>query len=110
MESQRHDGGWGGDVKSPASVEETALAVDALAHLIYPGPLIGDLQAIESAIIRGTNWLLDRIESGEWKQPSPIGFYFAKLWYYEKLYPMVFTAAALNRAERLPLSFVQDLR
>jgi len=29
---------------------------------------------------------------------SPIGFYFAKLWYYEKLYPIIFTVGALNRA------------
>ena len=36
--------------------------------------------------------LVDRkVESGEWLRPSPIGFYFAKLWYYERLYPMIFT-------------------
>ena len=29
------------------------------------------------------------------KRPSPIGFYFAKLWYYEQLYPMISTVAAL---------------
>jgi len=29
--------------------------------------------------------------------PSPIGFYFANLWYYEKLYPIIFTVAALER-------------
>ena len=31
---------------------------------------------------------------------SPIGFYFAKLWYYERLYPLVFTVAALGHAVR----------
>ena len=41
---------------------------------------------------------MEKIESGEWLRPSPIGFYFAKLWYYERLYPMVFTVAALARA------------
>jgi squalene-hopene/tetraprenyl-beta-curcumene cyclase len=30
-------------------------------------------------------------------EPSPIGFYFAKLWYYERLYPRIFTVAALKR-------------
>jgi squalene-hopene/tetraprenyl-beta-curcumene cyclase len=49
------------------------------------------------SIARAVNWLLSRVESGEWKQPSPIGFYFARLWYYEKLYPMIFTVGALNR-------------
>ncbi len=36
-------------------------------------------------------------EAGTWKKPTPIGFYFAKLWYFEKLYPMIFTVAALGR-------------
>ena len=29
--------------------------------------------------------------------PTPIGFYFANLWYFEKLYPIIFTVAALER-------------
>ena len=33
-------------------------------------------------------------------EPSPIGFYFAKLWYFERLYPLIFTVAALGRAAR----------
>jgi squalene-hopene/tetraprenyl-beta-curcumene cyclase len=40
------------------------------------------------------------VESGRYQNPSPIGFYFAKLWYYEKLYPIIFTVAALGRALR----------
>ena len=42
-----------------------------------------------------------RVESGEWKEASPIGFYFAKLWYYERLYPMIFTVGALRAAVAL---------
>jgi squalene-hopene/tetraprenyl-beta-curcumene cyclase len=45
-------------------------------------------------------WLVERVERGEHRQPAPIGFYFAKLWYYEKLYPLTFTVAALGRACR----------
>ena len=41
---------------------------------------------------------MEKIESDEWLRPSPIGFYFAKLWYYERLYPMIFTVSALARA------------
>ena len=62
--------------------------------------------SIHSAIERGIQWLLDRVESGEWMKPSPIGFYFAKLWYYEKLYPMIFTVGALNRVASLDHSTV----
>jgi squalene-hopene/tetraprenyl-beta-curcumene cyclase len=43
---------------------------------------------------------VDAVESGRWLKASPIGFYFAKLWYYEKLYPVIFTVAALGQAIR----------
>jgi len=52
-------------------------------------------------IVSGTDWLIRRVEDGTWTQPAPIGFYFAKLWYYERLYPMVFTVAALEAVARL---------
>jgi len=53
-----------------------------------------------SAVARGLSWLLHRVENNEYRQPAPIGFYFAKLWYYERLYPLTFTVAALGRACR----------
>jgi hypothetical protein len=43
---------------------------------------------------------MDCVEDGRVHQSSPIGFYFAKLWYYERLYPLIFTVAALGRACR----------
>ena len=49
---------------------------------------------------RGLNWLLERIADGALARPTPIGFYFAKLWYYERMYPLVFTVAALETARR----------
>jgi len=47
--------------------------------------------------MKGARWLIEKVESGEWRRPSPIGFYFAKLWYFERLYPQIFTVAALGR-------------
>ena len=41
---------------------------------------------------------MDRHDAGQIREPSPIGFYFAKLWYYEKLYPLIFAAEAFRRA------------
>jgi squalene-hopene/tetraprenyl-beta-curcumene cyclase len=93
LSAQNSDGGWGGSMGIESSVEETALAVDALAST-------GGEKADEQ-IGRGIHWLLDRVESGEWRKPSPIGLYFAKLWYFEKLYPLIFTVAALGRTRRL---------
>lgn len=87
---QRAEGGWGGGIGAPASVEETGLAVEALAGSAYSG-----------AVERGVEWLIARVEAGgEWTRPSPIGFYFAKLWYFEALYPVVQTVAALGAARR----------
>jgi squalene-hopene/tetraprenyl-beta-curcumene cyclase len=91
VHAQNPDGSWGGFPKGLPSVEETALAVEALAAL----PRDEDTAA---AVNAGIAWLMEKIESDEWRRPSPIGFYFAKLWYYERLYPMIFTVAALARA------------
>jgi squalene-hopene/tetraprenyl-beta-curcumene cyclase len=90
---QNPDGGWGGAKDCPSSVEETALAVEMLAELA-PG----------EAAQRGVLWLVEAVESGRFREPSPIGFYFAKLWYFERLYPIIFTVAALGRALRLTSS------
>lgn len=79
-----------------SSVEETALAVEAL--LAASGNAAEGVP--NSALVRGLNWLLDRVEQNQHRQPAPIGFYFAKLWYYERLYPLTFTVAALGRACR----------
>jgi squalene-hopene/tetraprenyl-beta-curcumene cyclase len=91
LRAQNPDGSWGGFPKGLPSVEETALAVEALTSL----PCDDETAAAVSA---GVGWLMEKIESGEWLRPSPIGFYFAKLWYYERLYPMIFTVGALARA------------
>jgi squalene-hopene/tetraprenyl-beta-curcumene cyclase len=99
---QLADGSWGGgNGGAKSSVEETALAVEALAGwLEHCGSAISKERAhnVESAVAKGVCWLLDRVEEGTWQRPAPIGFYFAKLWYYERLYPQIFTVGALGRA------------
>ncbi|MDB6038152.1 MAG: shc [Verrucomicrobiales bacterium] len=100
IRAQKADGGWSGGLASgPCSVEETALALEALAAALEGGRRTPD--ALEPAIRKGVSWLVSRIENGTWKQPSAIGFYFAKLWYHEELYPIIFTVAALGRALRV---------
>jgi len=89
---QNEDGGWGGAAGCPSSVEETALAVEVILDLTPPDDAGG------SPVQRGLLWLIDAVESGRFREPTPIGFYFAKLWYFEKLYPLIFTVAALGRA------------
>jgi squalene-hopene/tetraprenyl-beta-curcumene cyclase len=111
--NQNDDGGWGGGKGTPSSMEETALAVEILldadpacrSALALPqrdnDPTSDDASAKRQAmepVERGLAWLIDHVERGDLYNPSPIGFYFAKLWYYEKLYPIIFTVAALGRA------------
>jgi len=85
------DGGWGGDGHEVSSVEETALAVEALLGAESEPALQVPLQ-------QGLAWLVEAVEAGRHETPSPIGLYFARLWYYEAMYPLVFTVAALGRA------------
>ena len=99
FQSQNPDCGWGSGAGTPSSVEETALAIEALAS-IGGSREVSRIRLCEPAV-RGLDWLLRRVEDGTWTQPAPIGFYFAKLWYYERLYPMVFTVAALEAVARL---------
>jgi squalene-hopene/tetraprenyl-beta-curcumene cyclase len=107
---QNADGGWGGGKDCPSSVEETALAVEVLLDLASGGRKPPDSSTTQTgaeesgglrpplATERGIAWLIEAVESGRFREASPIGFYFAKLWYFEKLYPLIFTVAALGRA------------
>ncbi len=121
--NQNEDGGWGSGVwempnaecrmqnqkRNPnskiqnleSSIEETAIAIEALLAACPTGhwPLATG-HCPSAALPRGLWWLLDRVENNQHRQPAPIGFYFAKLWYYERLYPLTFTVAALGRAYR----------
>jgi squalene-hopene/tetraprenyl-beta-curcumene cyclase len=122
VEHQNKDGGWGGQVawdshpgrdgkpkkkrRVVSSVEETALAVEALlaatdARVSSDGlAFSGDDpdEKTRQSLARGLAWLVGAVEENKHRETSPIGFYFAKLWYYEKLYPMTFTASALGQA------------
>ncbi|MEL6106546.1 MAG: prenyltransferase/squalene oxidase repeat-containing protein [Planctomycetota bacterium] len=143
VSSQNADGGWGGGpsvslklrerneqkgaeplCRLPAgltsSVEETALAVEALctdrlrqhdaaadrektepARSDQATVGLKDLKAatepVDAAILGGVEFLVQSVEDRRHQIAWPIGFYFAKLWYYERLYPLIFVAAALGK-------------
>jgi len=100
--AQNDDGGWGGARGIASTTEETALAVEALAGTRHV-----------AATDRGAAWLAERVASGAWREPAPIGFYFAKLWYYERLYPLVWTVGALGKVlalQRLPTAALRAAR
>jgi squalene-hopene/tetraprenyl-beta-curcumene cyclase len=107
IQSQDVTGGWGTPGRALEkgftphnSVEETALAVSALLPYADYAPWVKDRAEIVSAVQLGLSWLVDAVEQGQHLEPAPIGFYFAKLWYHERLYPQIFAAQALGRGCR----------
>ena len=109
LSAQNSDGGWGGAKGVGSSVEETALAVDALAGLLNRMKIDADwkkgldavAETMEPAVCFGTRWLIERTRGQKQLIAQPIGFYFANLWYYEKLYPWIFATAALQKVRNL---------
>ena len=85
--AQNSDGGWGGGRASPSSIEETGLALDAL---LRAGSV--DAQRIDAGLAA----LRLMTDDGTRFPVAPIGFYFANLWYYERLYPLIFATGALT--------------
>lgn len=88
LQAQNPDGGWGGAAGVPSSMEETALAVSVLTQ--WP-------EETQAALSPAIHYLVRRVEDGSWVQASPIGLYFASLWYSERLYPIIWTVEALSR-------------
>jgi squalene-hopene/tetraprenyl-beta-curcumene cyclase len=86
VSAQNADGGWGGRAGLPSTIEETSLAICALDGL-----------STNDVVSRGVNCLLDQTLDGTRFPSAPIGLYFAKLWYSERLYPLVFACWALER-------------
>ncbi len=98
---QNLDGGWGGNGWE-SSFEGTALAVEAISRLAAANPASFETDDTARLALRsGVAWLIGAIRENRHRKPSPIGFYFAKLWYYEDLYPLIFTAAALSASSRV---------
>jgi squalene-hopene/tetraprenyl-beta-curcumene cyclase len=97
---QQPGGSWSGAKSGPASIEETAVVIEALAAALTCGKLT-QRTVLPHTILSGATWLANEINQGHRHEAKPIGFYFAKLWYYEKLYPLVFTAGALERVKGL---------
>lgn len=87
---QNVDGGWGGSAGVISSVEESALALAALAG----APTVSQEHC--AALGRGTEWLLRATADGTVFPASAIGLYFSALWYDEALYPLIFTLRALR--------------
>lgn len=97
-ENQNSDGGWGSlRDRTPSTIEETSLALTALA---IQAERDGSTE-LEAAIRKGAEWLVSGTGGGTRFDSSPIGFYFAKLWYFERIYPLVWSVEALSHVAGL---------
>lgn len=99
LRAQNPDGGWGGDRGVRSSIEETGVALSAVG-----GRLASD-DSVWRAVHDGVRWLNDALARGD-APATPLGLYFARLWYYEDLYPLIFALEGLAVANRS--SLVQD--
>ena len=107
----RRDGWRWGAVLTPLLLalallgKELAVCVGAylLAYALFldRGPWRSRLLSLLPCLLVGVAWLIAHTDRGRSFPPSPIGFYFAKLWYYERLYPLVFALSALERVNAL---------
>jgi len=107
LSAQNSDGGWGGTASVASSIEETALAVDALATALLQSEIRNPNSEIE-AVRRGAAWLIANTDQGQSTPASPIGLYFARLWYSEELYPLIFTLSALAKVHELSESLYHN--
>lgn len=86
VSAQNDDGSWGGAKAISGSIEETALAVTALLP-----------NGFQLECNRGLDWLAEKTKSGG-LIASPIGLYFASLWYDEEMYPLTAYLECLSLA------------
>ncbi len=96
---QQEDGTWsGGPGGGSGSIEETGAAVEALVAFAGSGPETAQVPSSGRAIEAGGIALLRLTEGGKRFPAAPIGLYFARLWYYEKLYPLTAAVAAFRKS------------
>lgn len=106
---QNPDGSWGAGKSIKPSIEETALAVDALAGLVNILAVTSEkdfktylpVKQMHSQAFNGAAWLVKKVENVTLLTPAPVGLYFARLWYFEELYPLIFTLSAIAKIQKL---------
>jgi squalene-hopene/tetraprenyl-beta-curcumene cyclase len=88
-QAQNVDGGWGAAPGVDSTFEETGLAMSALSDGRH-----------RATVERGAAWIAASVPVDGVPPGAPIGLYFAKLWYSERLYPVIFALQGLVRASQ----------
>lgn len=100
LTQQQASGAWGGDLTATGTLEETAVTLYALCQA---SPYV---TVPKESLKTSAEWLLATTKDGISFPSAPIGLYFARLWYHEKLYPVIWTAQALASVLRLRLEVI----
>lgn len=90
LHAQNEDGGWGGNKGVKSKVTYTSRALAALTH--FPSQY-------DTVRQRGWDYLYHRFKAGTLYDREPIGLYFARLWYSEELYNVLFLLSAIKNHE-----------
>lgn len=91
LDQRAANGLWGGDATCPASIEESAVALEALG-----GQPKGFQGLTQDDLEKSLEAFCDTLDKGVPPVSTPIGLYFARLWYFERLYPLIFATSALG--------------
>jgi len=84
IHNQNQDGSWGPQKGIMGSYEETTISMTAL------------MDKASQSVQMGMEWI-QKEWTAEGIYATPIGLYFASLWYDEKLYPLIYSVEALER-------------
>ena len=55
-----------------------------------------NLEQMRLAVLTGAAWLIKRLDNRA-IAAATIGLYFARLWYFEELYPVIFALSAMKK-------------
>lgn len=86
---QNEDGSWGAGKNISGSIEETALSITAICK-----------HGFQENCQKGLEWL-DQKTKSDGLVASPIGLYFASLWYDEEMYPLTAYLECLSAIKEL---------
>jgi squalene-hopene/tetraprenyl-beta-curcumene cyclase len=92
IQSQNADGGWGAAKGADSTIEETAIVLDVLSRNLSGEPVLHCENLKKSGLL----WILTRTNKGAIMSSAPVGLYFAKLWYAEKLYPLIWIYSVME--------------
>lgn len=87
LRSQNSDGGWGGNLGVRSKVTYTSRVLAALSW--FP-----EHQEIKE---HAWDFMYGRYKEGHLYDEEPIGLYFSRLWYSEKMYNLTFLLWALKQ-------------